>query len=113
MFDLTGQAVLVTGASGGIGGAIARALHRHGATVALAGTRTADAARGAGHQYRLPCQVEHAGRVFEFIESVPFRPSSPGLTRGSTDFFVDGRAKPGHDGLGRMRMELRIAVLSC
>src|SRR5438874_3544828 len=41
MFDLTGQAVLVTGASGGIGGAIARALHRHGATVALAGTRTA------------------------------------------------------------------------
>jgi 3-oxoacyl-[acyl-carrier protein] reductase len=41
MFDLTGQAALVTGASGGIGGAIARALHRHGTTVALAGTRTA------------------------------------------------------------------------
>jgi len=41
MFDLTGQAALVTGASGGIGGAIARALHRHGTTVALAVTRTA------------------------------------------------------------------------
>src|SRR5436305_13272107 len=41
MFDLSGQAALVTGASGGIGGAIARALHHHGATVALAGTRTA------------------------------------------------------------------------
>jgi 3-oxoacyl-[acyl-carrier protein] reductase len=41
MFDLSGQAALVTGASGGIGGAIARALHAHGATVALAGTRTA------------------------------------------------------------------------
>jgi 3-oxoacyl-[acyl-carrier protein] reductase len=39
MFDLSGKTALVTGASGGIGGAIARALHGQGATVALSGTR--------------------------------------------------------------------------
>ncbi|MFL2541068.1 MAG: 3-oxoacyl-[acyl-carrier-protein] reductase [Candidatus Latescibacterota bacterium] len=39
MFDLEGKSALVTGASGGIGGAIARALHSAGANVALSGTR--------------------------------------------------------------------------
>lgn len=39
MFRLDGKAALVTGASGGIGAAIARALHAQGATVALSGTR--------------------------------------------------------------------------
>jgi NADP-dependent 3-hydroxy acid dehydrogenase YdfG len=39
MFDLSGKTALVTGASGGIGGAIARALHKQGATVTLSGTR--------------------------------------------------------------------------
>ncbi len=41
MFDLTGKCALVTGATGGIGGAIARALHARGATVGLSGTRQA------------------------------------------------------------------------
>ncbi len=39
MFDLTGKTALVTGASGGIGAGIARALHQQGAAVALSGTR--------------------------------------------------------------------------
>ncbi|HTT98894.1 MAG TPA: 3-oxoacyl-[acyl-carrier-protein] reductase [Rhizomicrobium sp.] len=39
MFDLTGKTALVTGASGGIGGAIAKSLHAQGATVVLSGTR--------------------------------------------------------------------------
>jgi len=39
MFDLSGKAALITGASGGIGGAIARALHAQGAVVTLSGTR--------------------------------------------------------------------------
>jgi len=39
MFDLSGKTALVTGATGGIGGAIARALHGQGAHVVLSGTR--------------------------------------------------------------------------
>jgi 3-oxoacyl-[acyl-carrier protein] reductase len=41
VFDLSGQTALVTGASGGVGGAIAKALHRQGAEVMLTGTRRA------------------------------------------------------------------------
>jgi len=40
MFDLSGKRALVTGSSGGIGGAIARQLHGQGAQVTLSGTRT-------------------------------------------------------------------------
>ncbi len=47
MFDLTGRTALVTGATGGIGEAIAAALHAQGATVAITGRREAELARVA------------------------------------------------------------------
>jgi 3-oxoacyl-[acyl-carrier protein] reductase len=61
MFDLTGKTALVTGASGGIGGSIVRALHRQGATVALSGTRrdALDQLAGeiGGRVYVVPCNL--------------------------------------------------------
>ena len=67
MFDLTGKCALVTGASGGLGGAIARALHARGATVALSGTR-ADAleklAAELGARTKiLPCDLSDRAAV--------------------------------------------------
>lgn len=61
MFDLTGKTALVTGASGGIGKAIARALVAAGATVALSGTRREAleslAAEIGGTTHVLPCNL--------------------------------------------------------
>jgi 3-oxoacyl-[acyl-carrier protein] reductase len=67
MFDLTGKTALVTGASGGIGGAIARALHGQGAAVALSGTRTepleALAAELGGRAHVTPCNLSDTAAV--------------------------------------------------
>ena len=67
MFDLSGKAALVTGASGGIGAAIARALHGAGATVGLSGTREAplkDLAEELGERaHVLPCDLSSAEAV--------------------------------------------------
>ena len=64
MFDLSGKAALVTGASGGIGSAMARALHGAGATVTLSGTRmeALDALAGSlGERVHvIPCNLAEA-----------------------------------------------------
>lgn len=64
MFDLTGKTALVTGASGGIGGAIAKTLYAAGANVGLSGTRTepleALAAELGDRAHVLPCNLGDA-----------------------------------------------------
>ena len=67
MFDLTGKTALVTGASGGIGRAIAEALHAQGATLAISGTREAalqEVASALGDRVHiLPCNLGDAAAV--------------------------------------------------
>jgi len=67
MFRLDGKGALVTGASGGIGGAIARALHAAGAGVALSGTREDALAALAGElgerAHVVPCDLGRADAV--------------------------------------------------
>ena len=69
MFDLSGKSALVTGASGGIGAAIAKALHGAGATVGLSGTRVepleALAAELGGRAHVLPCNLSDSAAVAE------------------------------------------------
>lgn len=67
MFDLSGKNALVTGATGGIGGAIARALHDAGATVAISGTREERLTELAGEMgertHVLPCDLRDRSAV--------------------------------------------------
>ena len=67
MFDLTGRTALVTGATGGIGAAIAQALHAQGATVAISGTRREVLDSFAGklgeRVHVLPCNLSDSAQV--------------------------------------------------
>ena len=73
MFDLTGKSALVTGATGGLGGAIAKALHAQGARVALSGTRvealdTLKAELG-DNAFVLPCNLSDSAAVDALVPS--------------------------------------------
>ena len=73
MFDLSGKTALVTGATGAIGGAIARALHGQGATVALSGTRREALDAFAGELkdrvHVLPCDLADKDAVEALVPS--------------------------------------------
>jgi 3-oxoacyl-[acyl-carrier protein] reductase len=94
VFDLTGKSALVTGASGGIGGVIAAALHSRGATVALSGTRTAALEALAGElgerAHVLPSDLSDAtqcaelpGRAEAAMGQLDILVNNAGLTRDS------------------------------
>ncbi len=92
MFDLTGKTALVTGASGGIGGEIAKTLHAAGATVGLSGTREAPlealAAELGDRAHVLPCNLSDGAavdalpkRAIEAMGSVDILVNNAGITR--------------------------------
>jgi len=81
MFDLTNKTALVTGASGGIGGAIARALHAQGARVVLSGTR-ADALDALKSQLgeraaTSPCNLGNAAEVEALVKNAEAAAGAP------------------------------------
>jgi 3-oxoacyl-[acyl-carrier protein] reductase len=74
LFDLTGRTALVTGASGGLGSAIARALHSQGARVALSGTRRealeALAVELKDRAHPAPCDLTDATAIDGLVRTV-------------------------------------------
>ena len=81
MFDLTNKIALVTGASGGIGGAIARALHAQGARVVLSGTR-ADALDALKSELgeraaTAPCNLGNAAEVEALVKNAEAAAGAP------------------------------------
>ena len=100
MFDLTGKGALVTGASGGIGWAIAEALHAQGAIVAISGTRAeklkAIAAELGSRVFVLPCDLRDRPAVAQLVDTAE-------KTLGQVDILVNN-AGITHDNLF-MRMK--------
>jgi 3-oxoacyl-[acyl-carrier protein] reductase len=100
MFDLTGKGALVTGATGGIGGAIAKALHAQGANVAISGTKAARlealATDLGSRVFVLPCDLRDRPAVAQLPETAE-------KTLGQVDILVNN-AGITHDNLF-MRMK--------
>ncbi|WP_417781845.1 3-oxoacyl-[acyl-carrier-protein] reductase [Terasakiella pusilla] len=100
MFDLTGKCALVTGASGGIGAEIAKALHAQGATVGLTGTRVealekVAAEIGGERVHILPCNLSDD-------EALAALPKQAEEAMGSLDILVNNA------GLTRDNLAMRL-----
>ncbi|MBM3519732.1 MAG: 3-oxoacyl-[acyl-carrier-protein] reductase [Alphaproteobacteria bacterium] len=100
MFDLTGKTALVTGASSGIGTAIAEILHRAGATVAISGTRAealeAVKAKLGDRVHSIPCNLSDPAEVEKLVPAAE-------AAMGSLDILINN-AGITRDGL-TMRMK--------
>jgi len=103
MFDLTGHRALVTGATGGLGGDIARLLHAQGALVTLSGTRAEKldelaAALGAG-AFVAPCNLSDG----EAVDALPKQAAE--LMDGPVDILVSNAGLTRDGLLMRMKPE--------
>ncbi|WP_334065791.1 3-oxoacyl-[acyl-carrier-protein] reductase [Nereida ignava] len=108
MFDLSGKCALITGASGGIGGEIARTLHAARATVGLSGTRVeplqALADELGERAHILPCNLSDA-------EAVTALPKQAADAMGSVDILVNNAGITRDNLFMRMSEEEWLSVL--
>jgi 3-oxoacyl-[acyl-carrier protein] reductase len=109
MFDLTGKTALVTGASGGLGAAIARALHGQGAIVGLSGTRQdaldALAAELKTNVHVFPCDLAHKASTEALIPAAE-------AAMGGVDILVNNAGVTKDNLFMRMKDEEWDTVLS-
>lgn len=108
MFDLSGKCALVTGATGGIGEAIARALHAQGAAVAISGTRAKvldELATALSERVHvLPCDLTQAHEVEKLVPAAE-------AALGSLDILVNNAGITRDNLAMRMKDEEWQAVL--
>ena len=109
MFDLTGRTALITGATGGIGGAIAQALHKQGAQVAISGTKK-EKLESLGNElgdrvHVLPCDLADTAAVEKLV------PAAEGAL-GQLDILVNNAGLTRDNLFMRMKDEEWDAVLA-
>jgi 3-oxoacyl-[acyl-carrier protein] reductase len=114
MFDLTGKTALVTGATGGIGAAIARALHAHGAVVALSGTRQAildelKAALGE-RAHAIACNLSDPAQVEKLVPAAEAAMGSLDILVNNAGITKDGLALRMKDDDWNAVIELNLTV---